>query len=45
MHSFEWHKCFTESQKEVEDAEHPGCHSTSKTKENVEKVSGSVRKN
>jgi hypothetical protein len=34
----EWHKRFMEGWEEVEDDEHLGCPSTSKTKENVEKI-------
>jgi hypothetical protein len=36
---FEWHKWFMEGQEGVEDDERLGCPSTSKTEENVEKIS------
>jgi hypothetical protein len=39
----EWHKRFMEGWEEVED-ERPGCPSTSKTEENVEKISEIVWK-
>jgi hypothetical protein len=39
MQVFEWHKQFMEDQEEVKDNERPGCPSTSKTKESVEKIS------
>jgi hypothetical protein len=32
MRVFEWHKSFMEGWEKVEDNEHPGCPSTSKTK-------------
>jgi hypothetical protein len=35
---FEWHKRLLEGREEVEDDERPGRPSTSKTKENVEKI-------
>jgi transposase len=40
----EWHKRFMEDREEVEDDERPGRPSTSKTEENVEKISEIVRK-
>jgi hypothetical protein len=41
---FEWHKLFVEGWEEVEDDECLGCPATSKTDENVEKISEIVRK-
>jgi hypothetical protein len=38
MQVFEWHKRFRKDCEEVEDDERPGRPSTSKTKENVEKI-------
>jgi hypothetical protein len=35
----EWHKWFMKGREEVEDDEHPGRPSTSKTEETVEKIS------
>lgn len=35
----EWHKSFSQGHQNVEDDEHPGWPSTSKTEENVEKIS------
>lgn len=40
---FEWHKRFSEGREEVDDDEHPGRPSTSKTDENIEKVNEIVR--
>jgi transposase len=40
----EWHKRFVEGREEVEDDERPGRPSTSKTEENVEKISETLRK-
>jgi hypothetical protein len=36
---FEWHKLFIEGREEGEDDERPGRPSTTKTEENVEKIS------
>lgn len=35
---FEWHKRFNKGLEEVDDNEHLGCPSTSKTEKNIEKV-------
>jgi len=40
---FEWHKRFSKGREEVDDDEHPGRPSTSKTDENIEKVNEIVR--
>ena len=42
---FEWHKRFSEGREEVEDDEHPGRPSTSKTNQNIQKSSEIVCKN
>ena len=41
---FEWHKRFSEGREEVEDDEHPGRPSTSKTDQNIQKISDIVHK-
>ena len=41
---FEWHKRFSEARAEVEGDEHPGRPSTSKTDQNIQKISEIVRK-
>ena len=40
---FEWYKRFSEGREEVED-DHPGHSSTSKTNQNIQKISDNVRK-
>ena len=41
---FEWHKRFSEGREEVEDDQHPGHPSTSKTEENIQKINEIFRK-
>ena len=41
---FEWHKRFSDGRDEVEDDEHPGRPSTSKTDQNIQKISEIFRK-